>query len=51
MLKIFFLSSTLIFGISLNVFSQTTPKPDPDSQINAEEQVNGMPGASKGGAY
>jgi hypothetical protein len=47
MLKTILLSS---FIFSLNAFSQTD-KPDPDSQINAEEQVNGLPGGSAGRSY
>lgn len=44
MLKVFLLS---VFLISTNGFTQTT-KPDPTSQINAEEQVNGLPGGASG---
>jgi hypothetical protein len=47
MLKILFLSSALL---SLGAFAQTT-KPDPNSSINAEEQVNGLPGGGKGTSY
>lgn len=36
--------------LSTSAFSQST-KPDPDSQINAEEQINSLPGGSAGAAY
>ena len=48
MLKII-LATSLLF--SLSAFTQTLEKPDPNSQINAEEQVNGLPGGSEGAAY
>lgn len=48
MLKILLVSSILL---SMNAFSQTQNKPDPNSQVNAEEQVNGLPGGSAGAAY
>lgn len=48
MLKILFLSSLFL---SLNAFSQVDNKPDPDSQVNAQEQINGLPGGSEGSAY
>jgi hypothetical protein len=49
MLTLIILSSALF---STNVYSQTLEKPDPNSQINAQEQVNSLPGAaSGGGAY
>lgn len=42
----------LIFVLfSANAFSQVENKPDPDSQINAQEQINGVPGGSAGAAY
>jgi hypothetical protein len=47
MLKILLVSSVVL---SMNAFSQTQ-KPDPNSQVNAEEQVNGLPGGSAGAAY
>ena len=47
MLKILILSSLLI---SMNAIAQTT-KPDPTSSINAEEQVNGLPGGKSGTGY
>jgi len=37
------------FVFSVNVHSQTYTKPDPNSSINAEEQVNGLPAGK--GAY
>ena len=48
MSKIYLLSFVLL---SANAFSQIENKPDPDSQINAQEQVNGTPGGSEGSAY
>jgi hypothetical protein len=48
MLKILLVSSVVL---SMNAFSQTQNKPDPNSQVNAEEQVNGLPGGSAGAAY
>lgn len=48
MLKILLLSSLFL---SFNAFSQNENKPDPNSQVNAEEQVNGLPGGSQGSAY
>jgi len=48
MLKILLLSSLFL---SLNAFSQVDNKPDPDSQVNAQEQINGLPGGSEGAAY
>lgn len=48
MLKVLLVSSLFL---SLNAFSQTTIKPDPTSQVNAQEQANGLPGGSAGGAY
>ena len=48
MLKIFLASSVIC---SMNAFSQTPVKPDPNSQINAQEQINSLPENSKGGAY
>lgn len=47
MLKVFLLSA---FLISTEGFTQTN-KPDPTSQINAEEQVNGLPGGASGTGY
>ena len=47
MLKILILSS---FFITVSGFAQTT-KPDPTSSINAEEQVNGLPGGKSGTGY
>ncbi len=41
-----FLIVSLFF--SFNAFSQTTQKPDPNSPINAEEQIRGLPGAASG---
>lgn len=37
--------------LSVNAFAQMDNKPDPDSQVNAQEQVNGLPGGSEGAAY
>lgn len=37
--------------ISLTVYSQTAEKADPHSQVNAEEQAMGLPGASAGSPY
>ena len=37
--------------ISSNSFAQSTSKPNPDSSVNAEEQVNGLPGSTKDQAY
>ena len=48
MLKILLLSSVFL---CLNAFAQIENKPDPNSQINAQEQVNGLPGGSVEGAY
>jgi hypothetical protein len=48
MLTIIILSSALF---SANAFSETQEKPDPNSQINAQEQVNSLPGAGSAGAY
>lgn len=48
MIKIFLLTS-IIFSVS--IFAQTTNKPDPNSSINAEEQINGLPGAGSGKSY
>lgn len=48
MLKVLLLSSIFL---SLNAFSQTQNKPDPNSQVNAEEQVHGLPGGTEGTAY
>lgn len=48
MIKSLLISSLFL---SLSAFSQTLTKPDPHSQINAEEQVNGLPGGSSGSAY
>jgi hypothetical protein len=48
MLRILFLCSVLL---SINAFSQTMIRPDPNSQINAQEQVNGLPGGAVGSAY
>lgn len=44
---LFFFALTL----SSTCFSQTTIKPDPNSSINAQEQINGLPGGSTGAAY
>lgn len=44
----------LILGlmvVSLNAFSQTVEKPDPNSPVNAQEQINGLPGNSPGTSY
>lgn len=41
---------TVVF-LSVNAYSQMENKPDPDSQVNAQEQVHGLPGGSKTGAY
>ncbi len=48
MFKLVFILSVFF---SINCFSQTTSKPDQGSAINAEEQVNGLPGSTKAGAY
>lgn len=48
MLKALVLSSLFL---SMNAFSQTMNKPDPNSQINAQEQANGLPGGASGSAY
>lgn len=48
MIKILLLTS-IIF--SANAFAQTTNKPDPNSSINAEEQINGLPGGGSGKTY
>lgn len=48
MLKSFMILS---FLFSTNAFSQSTQKPDPNSPINAEEQVRGLPGGSSGTPY
>lgn len=48
MLKILLVSSILL---SMNAFSQTQNKPDSNSLVNAEEQVNSLPGGSAGSAY
>lgn len=48
MLKILLISSVFL---SVNAFSQTPAKPNPDSQINAEEQIHGTPGGTTGTAY
>lgn len=50
MKKIIFLFLSLA-QISLNIFAQQPAKSDPNSMVNAEEQINGLPGASKGKAY
>jgi len=47
MFKILILSGIVL---STSALSQTT-KPNPDSQVNAEEQVNSLPGGSAGAAY
>ena len=38
-----------LFVFSFNAHSQSLTKPDPNSSINAEEQVNGLPAGK--GAY
>ncbi len=48
MFKILLLS--FIF-LSANAFSQDEKKPDPDSEVNAKEQINGLPQGSQGGNY
>ncbi len=48
MIKIFLLSTMFL---SLGAFAQTQTKPDPTSQVNAEEQIHGLPGSSTGAAY
>lgn len=48
MLKVLLVCS-LFF--SFNAFSQIENKPDPDSQVNAQEQANGLPGGSEAAAY
>lgn len=48
MITIIILSSALF---SANAFSQAVEKPDPNSQINAQEQINSLPEAASGGAY
>lgn len=48
MVKIIFLS--LVF-VSASAFSQVEKKPDPTSEVNAEEQVNGLAGGTKDSAY
>ncbi len=40
----------LSFLFSVNAFSQTQ-KPDPNSPINAEEQIRSLPGGSAGTPY
>lgn len=37
--------------LSISAFAQTPAKPDPNSMINAEEQINGLPGAGDGKSY
>ena len=37
--------------LSANAFSQIENKPDPNSEVNAQEQINGLPGGSEGAAY
>lgn len=49
-----FMFKIICFGaflISHSTFAQITVKPDPSSQINAEEQIHGLPGNGKGRAY
>lgn len=48
MLKILLVSSIFL---SMNSSSQAQNKPDPNSQINAEEQINSLPGGSAGSVY
>lgn len=48
MLRVLLLSSLFL---TANAHAQTTEKPNPDSSVNAEEQVNGLPGAGAGRAY
>lgn len=48
MFKIILISAVIL---SSNAFAQSMNKPDPDSQVNAEEQVHGMPGGTTGTAY
>lgn len=48
MIKNLLIASLLL---SFSAFSQTMTKPDPSSQINAEEQAHGLPGGSTGSAY
>ena len=40
-----------LMTLSFSAFSQTPAKPDPNSMINAEEQINGLPGAGDGKSY
>lgn len=40
-----------LFFFSLNAFPEMPAKPDENSQINAREQINGLPGGEKTGAY
>jgi hypothetical protein len=37
--------------LSMGVSAQTVEKPNPNSPINAVEQIHGLPGGSKGTAY
>lgn len=48
MFKILLLSFVFL---SANAFSQVDKKPNPDSQVNAQEQINGLPEGSQGGNY
>jgi hypothetical protein len=48
MFKILLLSTFIFSGYA---FSQTPTKPNPNSQINAEEQVNGLPGGANGRSF
>ena len=49
MFKKIIIASSLM--LSINAFAQTPAKPDPNSSVNAQEQVNGLPGSSTGAAY
>jgi hypothetical protein len=48
MIKILLIGSVFL---SMNAFSQTVVKSDPNSEINAQEQANGLPGEASGSAY
>lgn len=41
----------VLITLSVSVFSQTPARPDPNSMINAQEQINGLPGAGEGKSY
>lgn len=48
MLKVLLLSLTFL---SVSAFSQGESESDPRSDVNTQEQVNGLPGSSEGSAY